>query len=141
VAWQYSANYGNNDREKEPAPGGTFGQDPYGFVMLDGPEGAISGSFPNDFTIVRREARIKKKKRDIITTDQAVIDSVFEHKEETIHVYCNYKPGSPECTKIFHYGTKDMIIKLPPHIGDGPFARIVSMEPVDDFELPEHHCL
>lgn len=46
-------------------------------------------------------------------------------------VYCNYKHNSPHCGEIFHKGAIDTIIKLPHHIRDGPYARVIGMDPVE----------
>ncbi|KAJ6060310.1 hypothetical protein N7444_002164, partial [Penicillium canescens] len=44
------------------------------------------------------------------------------------------------CEKIFRKGAEDTIIKLPDHVGEGPFARVVSMTPASHtYELPHHH--
>jgi hypothetical protein len=68
------------------------------------------------------------------------LNSTFDHKEETVYVYCNYPEHSQKCRKVWFRGVNDTIIKLPNHVGEGPFARIVSMEPVPpDHELLPHH--
>ena len=41
---------------------------------------------------------------------------------------------------MFKYSVKDTIIKLPTHVGDGPFTRNVSMKPISNFDLPAHHA-
>lgn len=109
--------------------------------MLNGPAGSLDNDFPVTQTIVRREAVIKPHmKRSLFTTNQTVIDSVFEHVEETIYVYCNFPQDSPECQKIWHKGAEDTIIRLPSHVGEGPFARVVSMTLADpEYQLPQHH--
>jgi hypothetical protein len=76
----------------------------------------------------------------MITTNTTVLESTFDHAEETVYVYCNYPKGSYECEKIFHKGAEDTIIKLPDHVGEGPFARVVSMERApESYQLPHHH--
>lgn len=139
VEWQYADNYGNNNKDGTADGQDAFGDDPYGFVMLDGPDHAISHSFAKDFTVVRREEKITVTKRSIITRNQTILDSTFDHKEETMHVYCNHRPGSPRCDQIFLGGAADTIIKLPAHVGEGPFGRIISVHPITNFELPKHH--
>jgi chitinase len=67
------------------------------------------------------------------------MDRVFDHAEETFHVYCNYPAGSKQCERVFIDGAEDTIISLPPHVGEGPFARIVSMKLADGYQLPDHH--
>jgi chitinase len=55
-------------------------------------------------------------------------------------VYCNYPPGSEQCEAVWQGGVEDTIIKLPHHVGEGPFARIVSMKLAgEDYPLPLHH--
>ncbi|KAL6228914.1 hypothetical protein BDW75DRAFT_226010 [Aspergillus navahoensis] len=68
------------------------------------------------------------------------MDEVFDHSEETLHIYCNYPAGSRECERIFINSAEDTIIQLPDHIGEGPFARIVSIKPAHKkYKLPNHH--
>jgi hypothetical protein len=108
--------------------------------MLDGPPGSLSNSFASDFTVARRSESIPNIKRSLITTNRTLIDTNFDHSEETIYVYCNFPKDSPRCKKIFYKGAEDTIIRLPDHVGEGPFARIMSMELVDDsYSLPDHH--
>jgi chitinase len=108
--------------------------------MLDGPDGSLDNDFASSQTVVRRSEKIVKTKRSILTSNQTVMDSVFDHAEETFHVYCNYPADSKECKRVFIDGAEDTIISLPPHVGEGPFARIVSMKEADgDFQLPDHH--
>lgn len=142
VEWQYADNFGNNNKDTKADGQDAFGDDPYGFVMLDGSENAISHSFSSDFTVVRRNEKINVTKRSIITRNQSIIDTTFDHKEETMHVFCNHRSSSStgaRCNDIFLGGAKDTIIKLPAHEGEGPFGRVVSMELVDGFQLPDHH--
>lgn len=69
-----------------------------------------------------------------------MLDSVFDHAEETLHVYCNYPAGSEECGRIWVDGAEDRIISLPAHVGEGPFARVVSIQAANkNMELPNHH--
>ncbi|KAI9892808.1 MAG: hypothetical protein M1814_000967 [Vezdaea aestivalis] len=134
--WQYADNFGNND--KDTLPSEAYGDDPYGFVMLDGPKGAIAQGFSNDFTVVTPNKNPPKIKRSILTTNQTIIDSTFDHVEETIHVYCKYREEH-HCRDIFIGGAKDTIIRLHDSIGEGPFGRVLSMEPDHFFDLPQHH--
>lgn len=139
VSWDWANNFGNNDGDTRPnnleeEPG----EDPYGFVMLDGTPGSIQNQFGKDFTVVEESEQPRRRKRSSpLTNDRAEIDGVFEHKEETIRVYCNHAHDSPRCRRIFFKGAEDTIIKLPSHIGDGPWARIVSMEPEPESETAE----
>lgn len=82
---------------------------------------------------------IPKAKRSMVTTNRTVLDQVFEATSETVYVYCNHPKNSPKCAKVFHMGAEDTIITLPAHVGEGPFARILSMEPAIDYKLPDHH--
>ncbi|KAJ5717638.1 hypothetical protein N7488_003284 [Penicillium malachiteum] len=110
VDWTYS------DDSDDAASSTDYGADPYGFVMLDGPSGSID------------------------STNATVITSNFDNTSETLHVYCQYATGSDRCNRIFHKGAADTIIRLPNHIGEGPWARVVSMTPVHtDSALPSYH--
>lgn len=110
--------------------------------MLDGPPESIDNAFGDTYTVARRSTKIDPsiKRRSMITTNTTILASTFDHADETVYVYCNYPAGSPECEKIFIKGAEDTIIKLPDHVGEGPFARIVSMEPAPEgYQLPHHH--
>jgi chitinase len=138
VTWTWANNFGNNDAESMPHDlDDDPGADPFGFVMLDGTPGSIHKAFSKDFTVVQRSEPPRMFRRSSpLTTNRTIIDSVFEHKEETIQVYCNHAHDSPQCRRIFYKGAEDTIIRLPAHIGEGPWARIVSMEPELDSEDP-----
>ena len=116
--------------------------DPYGFIMLDGAAGSLSDTFDSDFTVARRDEHFSTAKRSLITTNKTLIDTVFEHSEETLYVFCNHPNGSPKCENIFYRGAEDTIVRLPNHIGEGPFARVVSMIPAEEsYVLPTHHLV
>lgn len=138
VTWQWSNNFGNNIKDTSPTDlEENPGDDPYGFVMLDGPPGSIASQFDRQFTVVTREQPVSVKPRSFVTTNTTILDSTFDHAEETVYVYCNFPHDSSHCTQVFLGGARDTIIKLPAHIGEGPWARVVSMEPVQDPpELP-----
>jgi hypothetical protein len=130
ITWQWSNNFGNNILDTTPNnlevdPG----DDPYGFVMLDGPPGSIAKQFSKQFTFVTENEPRDIVARSFVTTNPSVVDATFDHVEEEYLVYCNYRHDSHHCNEIFHKGSVDTIIKLPEHIGDGPYARVVSMEP------------
>jgi chitinase len=138
VAWKYSDEYANNDEDDERSTE-EDGTDAYGFVMLDGPEGSLDNDFSTTQTVVRRSIKAPLRKRSVLTNNQTAMDRVFDHAEETFHVYCNYPAGSKQCERVFIDGAEDTIISLPPHVGEGPFARIVSMKLADGYQLPDHH--
>lgn len=64
--------------------------------------------------------------------------TAFDHEESWHYVYC-HKGKEREYVDIFIDGDQDTIIALPRHIGSGPYARIVSMEPVHANQLPDYH--
>ncbi|PKY05235.1 hypothetical protein P168DRAFT_310631 [Aspergillus campestris IBT 28561] len=131
VTWEFSDNFGNNNKDTRPSDmEDDPGSDPYGFVMLDGPPGSINNGFDAQYTIVTPDEPVNVKKRSISTTNQTLLDAVFDHSEETVLVYCNHPADSKECRQIFYKGAEDTIIRLPDHSGEGPWARVVSMEPV-----------
>ncbi|OQD79993.1 hypothetical protein PENANT_c040G10948 [Penicillium antarcticum] len=141
VAWAFADNQSNNDEESSDDP---IEEDPsdhaYGFLMLDGPSESIDNAFDDSYTVARRSSKLPNRRRSTITANTTVLDSTFDHAEETIFVYCNHPKGSPECQKIFRKGAEDTIIKLPDHIGEGPFARVISMtQAPHTYELPHHH--
>ncbi|KAJ5732794.1 hypothetical protein N7493_004275 [Penicillium malachiteum] len=80
------------------------------------------------------------RRSELLTTNRTLLDTVFEHSEETFCMYCNYPSESKQCQKVFIDGVVDTIISLPPHVGEGPFARIISIELADPvLKLPIHH--
>ena len=139
--WSYDDEFRNNNADKSQSnPGDEDGKDAYGFVMLDGAPGSLDNDFPNSHTITRRTLEIPKTKRSILTTNNTIIDSTFEHSEELVYVYCNTPQESAECQKVWYKGAADTIIRLPAHVGEGPYARIVSMELAEtEYQLPLHH--
>ena len=139
MVWKYSDEYANNNQDDKRSTK-EDGSHTYGFVMLDGPKGSIDNEFSSSHTVVRRSPNTSVAKRSILTSNQTIMDSIFDHTEETFHVYCNFPIGSKECERVFINGVDNTIVSLPPHIGEGPFARIVSMKLADQyFQLPEHH--
>ena len=144
AVWSYDTQFEHNDKDKHRAsPDVIDGSDAFGFLMLNGPQEAIDDSFHKTMTIVRRNAQIPKVKREIFTKNQTLIDKVFEHATETFYAYCNYPAGSPECERLFLGGAEDTIISLPAHVGEGPFARVVSIQKVSEEDhkilIPRHH--
>ncbi|KAL8855567.1 MAG: hypothetical protein Q9178_007797 [Gyalolechia marmorata] len=141
VMWAYDNQFRNNNADNSQSnPGDEDGEDAYGFVMLDGGPGSLDNQFPNSYTITRRTVEIPKTKRSILTTNSTVVDSTFDHSEETVYIYCNFPQDSSECQKVWHKDAEDTIIRLPAHVGEGPYARIVSMEIAEpEYQLPLHH--
>lgn len=141
VAYQYSDNYGNNDRDPYGPDEIDLGDDPYGFIVLDGDEDALQGEFPSDFAFTHAEDGSGNPiaKRELLTRDEPnLVDWAFEHEESSHLVYCR-KGREARCEKVFQGGAPDTIISLPRHIGSGPYARIVSMEPVGETDLSKFH--
>ncbi|PGH27225.1 hypothetical protein AJ80_01182 [Polytolypa hystricis UAMH7299] len=141
VVYSYLDNYGNNDRDPNDPDETDVGDDPYGFIVLDGDEDALQGQFPSNFLFVHENDGTGNpiKKRETLTRDDPdLMTWVFEHEESQHLVYCR-KGREGKCEKVFQGGAPDTIIGLPAHIGSGPYARIVSLEPVETAQLPNHH--
>ncbi|KAI9146996.1 Killer toxin subunits alpha/beta [Paramyrothecium foliicola] len=139
--WEYESHHSNNDQD-ETIDGSheIDGDDSYGFMMLNGPRELLDDTFGETHEVVRQQKEKPKVKRSVLTTNQTLLESVFDHAEETFYVYCNYRHDSEACQRIFIGGAEDTIIRLPPHVGEGPFARLVSMEKApSDYQLPQHH--
>ncbi|KFA81392.1 hypothetical protein S40288_08398 [Stachybotrys chartarum IBT 40288] len=66
-------------------------------------------------------------------------DAVFDHSEEVFYVYCNYPAEDKRCKAVWEGGVEDTIIHLPDHIGEGPWARILSMVTAEDYVFTRHH--
>ncbi len=141
VLWSYEDEYQNNNRDSPQSPGdGVSDDDAYGFVMLDGPPGSLDNDFPTTQTIARRQVEVPKRKRSMLTTNRTILESTFDHSEETVYIYCNHKQNSPECQRLWLNGAEDTIIRLPSHVGEGPYARVVSLNLAElEFDLPKHH--
>jgi hypothetical protein len=105
--------------------------------MLDGNNNTLQGDFPRNFifTHVHDGLHIPIKKRETLTREGAnLMEWVFEYKESFHLIYCR-RGREAECDKVFKGGAPDTILGLPRHIGSGPYARIVLMEPVDPSHL------
>ncbi|KAL2060601.1 hypothetical protein VTL71DRAFT_9242 [Oculimacula yallundae] len=141
VMWSYDDEYRNNNADPTQAPlDAEDGSDAYGFIMLDGAPGSLDNSFGKSNTIARRSAKISQVKRSLLTSNKTILDATFDHSEETIYFYCNHHQDSAECKHLWIDGAEDTIIRLPAHIGEGPFARVVSVKPAEpEYELPGHH--
>ena len=141
VMWSYDDEFRNNNADSSQSnPGDEDGKDAYGFVMLDGAPGSLDNDFPNSHTITTRSVGVPKVTRSLLTTNSTIIDSTFEHSEEIVYVFCNFPQESKECQKVWYKGVEDTIIKLPAHVGEGPYARIVSMQLAEpEYQLPRHH--
>ena len=112
----------------------------HGFLMLDGLPESIDNTFGDSYTVACGSTKISNRRRSMITTNTTVLESPFDHAEETVYVYCNYPKRSYECENIFHKNAENTIIKLPDHVGEGPFARVVSIERApESYQLPHHH--
>lgn len=141
VAYRYTDNYGNNDRDPNGPEETDYGDDPYGFIVLDGDQDALQGEFPSDFAFMSDEDGTGNpiKKRETLTReDPNLMNWVFEHEESHHLVYCR-KGREDRCQMVFQAGAPDTIIALPSHIGSGPYARIVAMEPVKASSLSKFH--
>ncbi|KAJ6024671.1 hypothetical protein N7540_005468 [Penicillium herquei] len=144
--WPYCCNSPQENSENGPLIqricGDQDGDDPYGLVMLDGPAGSIDSSFGSTYEFVRRSEEIPVVKRPLFTTNRTQLDTNFDHVEEIHHIFCKFPTGSPKCDNLFFDGAEDTIVHLPAHIGEGLFARLVSIKPVDSsYDLPHHHLV
>ncbi|USP75586.1 hypothetical protein yc1106_02860 [Curvularia clavata] len=141
IAYQYKDNYGNNDKDPNGPDEDEVGDDPYGFVLLDGDQEALQSRFAHNFEFVHEDdgtGKTLKKRMTLTREDPDLLDWTFEHEESSHLVYC--RPNREDlCAQVFQGNAIDTIISLPRHIGSGPFARIVSMDPVEDSLLTEHH--
>lgn len=87
----------------------------------------------------RRSSKIPYRRRSLITRNTTVLDSTFNYAKETVYVFYNRPPGSHECENVFYRGAEDTVISLPEHVDEGPYARVVSITPALENELPHHH--
>ncbi|MCJ1351539.1 MAG: hypothetical protein MMC33_001523 [Icmadophila ericetorum] len=112
-----STPFSNEKGPSDPDP--SSGDDPHGFIVLDGPQGSLSDAFVAHYAVVTPDVASKMKRRSMMITDKTTLDTTFEHKEETIHVYCNYPEESANCRGIFFKGAEETIVQLPTYVGDG----------------------
>lgn len=138
---RYKDDYGNNDKDPHGPEEQDYGDDPYGFILLDGAEDALQGSFPRNFIFVHDDDGSDHpiKQRDtFMSNDPLTMGSTFDQEETWHYIYC-HKGRETHCDQVFLDGAQDTIIAIPRHIGSGPYARIVSMEQVDHSLLPDYH--
>ncbi|KAF2119716.1 hypothetical protein BDV96DRAFT_642728 [Lophiotrema nucula] len=116
--------YGNNDQDPHDPSETDIGDDPYGFVVLDGDEEAVQDEFHLDFIFVHDEDGTGRpiKKRETLTRDDPNIMSWTFEPEESFWATLTIR--------LLHFHAI---------LGSGPFARIVSMDPVNELQLPEYH--
>ncbi|KAH6655949.1 hypothetical protein BKA67DRAFT_675964 [Truncatella angustata] len=110
-------------------------KDPFALVMITGDTDAYDESLVDQWTfldedsteITKRDVNGNTKKRSIFKT----ATDTFENVVETHRIRCsslvryNNETG---CQSIFNGGARNTIVKMPDHIGAGPYARVVSLE-------------
>ncbi|EUC31440.1 hypothetical protein COCCADRAFT_6687 [Bipolaris zeicola 26-R-13] len=80
VTWQWSNNFDNNHKDTTPDNLEVdYGDDPYGFVMLDGPPGSIAKQFGKQFTFLTDEEPKKIDWFVVTNVRETVIDATFDH--------------------------------------------------------------
>ncbi|KAL4860892.1 hypothetical protein BDV12DRAFT_204588 [Aspergillus spectabilis] len=132
VLYRYSDNHGNNDRDPYGPDETDVGDDPYGFIVLDGEEDALLTEFHRNFifTHVNDGTDRPIERRDTLTRDDPnITDWVFEHEESYHLIYCRTGQEA-HCEKVFNGGAPDTIITLPRHIGSGRNAPRKAITPV-----------
>ena len=141
VLWSYVDHYGNNDMDTQGPEEDEVGDDPYGFIALDGDQDALQNGFQGAFTFVHENDGTDKpilKRETLLREDPDILNSVFQHEESEHLIYCK-RGREKDCEKVFIGGANDTIVTLPRHIGSGPFARIVHMKSVHPTALSKHH--
>ncbi|KAL3483246.1 hypothetical protein BJX62DRAFT_245090 [Aspergillus germanicus] len=87
VFYCYTNNYGNNDRDSHGPQDTDVGDDPYGFIVLDGDDDALQVTFHQNFVFTHDNDGTDQliQKREVLTRDDPnLMDWVFEH-EESFH--------------------------------------------------------
>jgi hypothetical protein len=77
VAYQYKDNYGNNDKDPHGPDEGDVGDDPYGFIVLDGDEEALQSKFASNFVFVHEDdgtGKPLKKRMTLTREDPDILD-------------------------------------------------------------------
>ncbi|OBT52519.1 hypothetical protein VE04_06299 [Pseudogymnoascus sp. 24MN13] len=120
VSYEYvkeDSSYDDYDREEDG---------PFAFVMIDGDTAAYSESLVDQWGFLDDDSNLSKrkiKKRDMFTKQNDTFDNVVE----TYTIKCLNLAG---CEGLFEKGASNTIVKLPDSIGAGPYARIISLEPI-----------
>lgn len=146
VSWNYNVEESSNDEGRKsqicknlllriliwPATSDDS-EDPFAFVMIDSDESAYDESLVDQWsflddstsTLSKRESNLKQK-RDIFTFRNDTFDNVVE----TYRIQCkSLFFNMTGCQSIFKGGASNTFVKLPPHIGSGPYARVISLIP------------
>ncbi|KAJ8130004.1 hypothetical protein O1611_g3626 [Lasiodiplodia mahajangana] len=109
----------------------------FAFVMLEGDPEAFDQSLKTKWTFVdevdqelsKRDSNGKRYKRNYFQDPK----DAFNNVREKFRIRCNSRELDTDgtaCSSIFKGGARNTIVELPDHVGQGPFARVISLEPV-----------
>ncbi|OBT62696.1 hypothetical protein VE03_07107 [Pseudogymnoascus sp. 23342-1-I1] len=132
TSWYYNVEQDANDEADS-----NDSEDPFALVMITGDEDAYDESLVDQWTFLdddqqvlsKRDSAGKKIKRDIFTKREDTFDNVVETHRITCNSLGKYA-NETRCQSIFKGGAKNTIVKMPDHAGAGPYARVISLEPV-----------
>ncbi|KAF3935447.1 hypothetical protein ABW20_dc0106965 [Dactylellina cionopaga] len=124
-------------KESILAGSGGGADEAFSFVLVDGTEGAVDNEFSEAWDVLDQQtSAFQLKKRAWREYRQpGTRNDTFENVIETYRVVCAAGMSAPECKRIFIMNAKDTIIKMPSHIGSGPYARIVSFTHIPDASI------
>nr|WBV74231.1 putative chitinase [Pestalotiopsis kenyana] len=117
-------------------------EDPFALVMITGDTDAYDESLVDQWTFLdddeeelsKRDLKGKPIKRDIFTKR----DDVFKNVVETHRIRCSSSilknSSETACQSIFSGGARNTIVKMPSHVGAGPYARVISLEPIQSLK-------
>ncbi|KAJ5918124.1 hypothetical protein N7454_010499 [Penicillium verhagenii] len=129
VSYDYTVQESSNDEDKDDSS-----EDPFAFVMIDGDTSAYDESLVDQWTFLTdeqelRKRDLKKHKRDNIFEQR---NDTFDNVVEIYHIQCvNLFLNGTACTSVFEGGASNTIVKMPEDTGAGPYARIISLVPLD----------
>ncbi|KAK9413532.1 hypothetical protein SUNI508_11854 [Seiridium unicorne] len=132
VSYYYNVEESNNEDATSDDS-----EDPFALVMITGDTSAYDESLVDQWTFLdddseelsKRDTKGKAKKRDLFTNN----GDTFSNVVETHRIKCNspLRYGNETgCQSIFKGGARNTIVKMPDHVGAGPYARVVSLERV-----------
>ncbi|RMJ27114.1 Glycosyl hydrolases family 18 [Aspergillus sp. HF37] len=109
-------------------------EDPFAFVMINGDTDAYDESLVDNWDFLTGDEELGKRglKRHERRNMFEHRDDTFENEVEVYHIRCNsLSKNSTACLSIFQGGASNTIVKMPKGFGAGPYARAISLVPLE----------
>ncbi|KAJ5907344.1 hypothetical protein N7495_000026 [Penicillium taxi] len=129
VSYDYTMQKSSNDEDISDTS-----EDPFTLVMIDGDTSAYDESLVDQWTFLTDDQELRKRdlkfhKRNNIFKHR---NDTFENVVEVFHIQCtNLFMNGSACTSIFEGSASNKIVKMPNSISTGPYARLISLIPLD----------